>query len=133
MRRVSVPAESFAYEAERTFGFLVEAHGFAPPRHTGGSAVFVSDQLVVEVSYDARSKYVTTTATALIEGRDVSSELSCLYEHAGLGAPERIGRLAVTAAALSGALLTHAAAVRELLPTLLGPARDRMLLACHGR
>lgn len=125
--------EGFGYEAERTFGFLVEAHGFAPPQHRSGAATFTGPELVLEVRYDERSKYLTTTATALIEGRGVSSELSCLYEHAGLGAPERIGRLAVTPAALAGALLTHAAAVRELLPALLGPARDRLLLACHGR
>lgn len=125
--------DAFGGEFGRTFSFLAEAHGFSAPSHDGTVGSLHSAELALRVAYDPRSKYLTTAVTASVDGREVTAELPCLYEHAGLGASERIRHLALGPAGLTAALLSHAAAVRELLPALTGRSRDRLLLACRGR
>jgi hypothetical protein len=116
------------------FDFLVTDLDFVGPELHRFGAFYYSPEISIEiVPYDAAGNYVETFATGLVGERQLRAELSCMYIRAGLSAARPGPRPNGKPYAVPKAFARQAAALRELLPLLRGPDRDRILSQCHGR
>ena len=124
-------ASAFLEEVQAAFTFLT-ADGFLGPEVGDAVVIYHSAMLSIDVGLDPREG-VVTTARGIVGERHLRAGPSCLYVASGLGPAQHVKTVARTAHALRTSVASQSAALRMLLPRLLGTDRDTLLLECHGR
>jgi hypothetical protein len=125
--------DEFVAVAEANFAFLTKEEGFIGPDRVAGGVVYHSPKLQIDVLFDEREKAIVTLARAFVDDLNLRANLSCLYATAGLGPAQEVKRTARPAHTLQRSMASQSAVLRKLLPTLMGPSRDRLMKACHAR
>jgi hypothetical protein len=126
-----VPPGEFRQRARRAFAFLV-GEGFVATSEDDYRLAFVSSDYLVEIAYDERNGRLITLVEAYVGERTPRASLECLYVAAGLAPAQRVRQIARTLHSLDRAVESQSSALRELLPVLVGPGGQALLLGCHG-
>jgi hypothetical protein len=130
-------------DGREQFAFLLE-HGFTGPAETADSIVtgleYRRDRIVIDLwSIGGIEPEVTTRVYVLTASGAVSragargASLSCLYVAFGRGKPQDVPENAPTLKTVAKRIVQHAAALRVLLPDVLGPGIDEAVRRCHAR
>ncbi|MEU0648003.1 hypothetical protein [Streptomyces umbrinus] len=128
------PTEAFLAEVGVEFAFLVEDAGFSGPEPTDNGLLFHGVGLDVQVWFlDGHEPEVTTLVTPAasdgVKARGVW--LDQLYVASGCGPAQDVPGSAPTRRATLKRVHQHAAALRRLVPQLLGAEGSQLIARCR--
>jgi hypothetical protein len=127
------PQQRFRIAVCESFAFLVEDAGFCGPESTTHGLGFHRPGLHVEVWFlpGREAEVVTRVELVSAGGAKVQSAwLERLYVAAGCGPAQHVPQTAPTMLAALKRVREHAAALRRLLPFLLGPQAEDLFVRC---
>lgn len=120
----------FEQSALAQFAFLVDEYAFNGPIASGDTIDWSSPDLRVQIFYDTIDGRVTTSIGSSQGRPSRRADLSCLFVKARLGVAQEIRETAHSGKQLEPVVLTHARALRELLPVLLSGSGASLLDEC---
>jgi hypothetical protein len=81
----------------------------------------------LDLAYASDPSYVGTRLVREVDGKRVTADLGEVYVAAGLGPVQHVGSSARAVQAMAKSVASHGAALRRVLPLLLGPHGDSLL------
>ncbi|MFF4302607.1 hypothetical protein [Streptomyces sp. NPDC001601] len=127
-------SDAFRAEARVEFAFLVEDAGFSGPEQTDVGLLFHSSDLDVEVWFLDRHEPTAATLVTPVApdgARTRGVWLDELYVLSGYGPAQDVPDSAPTRRATLKRVHQHAAALRRLMPQLLGADGAQLIARCY--
>lgn len=133
-QRAAEPREIVRDAGREAFAFLLGSD-FLGPEITEDGLIYHRPGMQVEVRYLGPYEPEVSTTVRHREpgGVSRSAALGCLYVALGAGTAQDLTGTADTPVAVAARVAEHAAALRTLLPALLGPDLDEAIRRCQGR
>jgi hypothetical protein len=132
--------EVFFEQVRQHLDFLLTEHNFTGPEQQEispalgmlfPSVTYHSPSLTVrtylDLAYASDPSYVGTRLVRDVDANRVTADLDRVYVAAGLGPVQHVGSSARTVQAMARSVASHGAALRQVLPLLLGPHGDSLL------
>jgi hypothetical protein len=133
-QRAAEPREIVRDAGREAFGFLLGSD-FLGPEITDDGLIYHRPGMQVEVRYLGPYEPEVSTTVRHREpgGVSRSAALGCLYVAFGAGAAQDVTGTADSPGAVAARVAEHAAALKAVLPDLLGPGLADAIRRCQGR